>query len=252
MEGARAFHEDLAALEGGDVLVLVGGVPFRCPPAPYEAAMVARGVLDRRGVRARVTLATPEPQPMPIAGPEMGARVRALVESRGVALRFGAAVAGFGEREARFKDGSSLPFDALAVVPPHRAPAVLREAGLVGESGFVPVDGAACATRHEGVWAVGDCASVPLPVGKPLPKAGVLAEAAALVVAENIARPGSARLDARGSCFIETGDGLAVEAHGHFSALPAPAFTAGEPSAGALAAKRAFERERLARWFGHE
>jgi hypothetical protein len=74
-------------------------------------------------------------------------------------------------------------------------------------------------------------------------------EAAALVVAANIARPGSARLDARGSCFIETGDGRAVEAR-PLLRPPPPVFTAGEPSAEALGAKRAFERERLARWFG--
>lgn len=42
-------------------------------------------------------------------------------------------------------------------------------------------------TRWPHVYAIGDVVSIPLAVGKPLPKAGVFAHKEAKVVAENIA-----------------------------------------------------------------
>ncbi len=69
-------------LRQGRVVVLVGGIPFKCPAAPYEAAMLLNAELHKHGVS--VDLYTPEPGPMPAAGPQVSAMVRQMVESTGV------------------------------------------------------------------------------------------------------------------------------------------------------------------------
>ncbi|MGQ0535583.1 MAG: NAD(P)/FAD-dependent oxidoreductase, partial [Methanobacteriota archaeon] len=93
------------------------------------------------------------------------------------------------------------------------------------------------------------------PSGKPLVKAGIMAEGEALVVAENLAATivgdePRATFDGRGGCFLEVGGGHAVEVAGEFYARPDPRVSVGTPSAAALEKKRTFEAERLRRWFG--
>jgi sulfide:quinone oxidoreductase len=118
----------------------------------------------------------------------------------------------------------------------------------------VPVDRATLATRHERVLAIGDVAAIKLPVGLPLPKAGVFAHAEAKVVAHNIAaeltgRGAPAAFDGVGYCFVEMGDGVAAYAKGNFYAEPAPAMTLRSPSRLWHWGKIYFEKWWLRRWF---
>lgn len=69
-------------------------------------------------------------------------------------------------------------------------------------------------TRWPNVYAISDVVSIPLALGKPLPKAGVFAHKQAHVVATNIAddiagRGQAARFDGHGECFIEVGGHVA-------------------------------------------
>jgi sulfide:quinone oxidoreductase len=74
----------------------------------------------------------------------------------------------------------------------------VRSSALLGVSGFVHADARTLQTDHDSV-AIGDVASVRLPNGKALPKAGVFAHAEGKVVAERIA----ARVEGKASvaCF---------------------------------------------------
>lgn len=255
VEGAALLRRDAAAVRsGGRILVVAPTMPWKCPPAPYEAASLLRAGLRRRGVDAEVVLATSEPHPLPVFPPEVGARLRSVVEARGVTVRNGSTLSGFEGTHAVFADGSRVGFDALGLVPPHVPPAAI--AGLAGPSGWIEVDAGTLATTHPDVWAVGDCTMLKLAGGKALPKAGVLAEGEGLVVAANLAatlrgeRP-VARFDGKGTCFVELGDGTAMEGQGEFFATP-PRMTSGEPTEAALAAKAAWERAHLDAWFGPE
>jgi len=195
--------------------------------------------LRDRGLRERVSvdLYTPEPGPMPVAGPEVSAKVRELVESTGVRVHTEEQVTKVdpAARLIHFKSGATASYDLLAFVPPHRAPAVVRAAGLVGESGWIPVDRRTLETKFAGVYAIGDVTGIPLVTGKPLPKAGVFAHGEAEVVANNIVRTitgqGAPRSFAGyGSCFIETGGARAGFGSGNFYAEPTPAVTLRPPS----------------------
>jgi sulfide:quinone oxidoreductase len=257
LDGAAAAADALGRFDGGSVAVVVSRLPYKCPAAPYETAFLAEAVLRGRGVRDRATIDvyTPEPYPMPTAGPVLGQALAAMLAERGITLhpehtveRIDATAS-----ELVLAGGERVGYDLLLGVPPHRAPEVLRTSGLAAETGFVPVDRDTLATGAEGVFAVGDATAIPIAGGKFLPKAGVFAEAEADVVAANIAaelsgRPATKRFDGKGACFVELGDGRAAFASGNFYAADAPDITLRRPGRHWHAAKVGFEKYWLRRW----
>jgi sulfide:quinone oxidoreductase len=256
LAGAQALHASLSGLRAGRLALLVSALPFKCPAAPYEAAMLLEAELRRRGVRDRVSVDvyTPEPGPMATAGPEVSAQLRQMIEAKGIGYHPEQVVEGIEPGAIRFQSGVTAAFDLLAYVPPHQAPAVVREAGLTGESGWIPVNRQTLETKYPGVYAIGDVTGIPLAVGKPLPKAGVFAHAQAEVVAHNIARAVTGRGEPRtftghGECFVETGDGRAGFGRGDFYAEPRPQVRLHGPSRWLHLGKVLYEQYWLRRWF---
>lgn len=254
-DGAAACARAVDAFEGGRVVVTVAALPYKCPAAPYEAALLLDDELRRRGIRGRseIDVYSPEPAPMPVAGPVMGAAVVGLLEAKGIRFHAGSRVERFepGSHEIVFADGSRVGYDLLAWVPPHCAPAVVRESPLAGDTGWIPVDRATLETRHPGVYAIGDVTTITLANGKPLPRAGVFAHGEGLVVARRIATTlaGSAATDAFdgvGYCWVEAGAGRAAFAAGGFFAEPDPTLTLRAPGRSWHAGKVLFERS----WIG--
>jgi len=258
LEGAEALRDARLQLREGRLVVLVSGVPFKCPAAPYEAAMLLEYDCRKRKVRDAVTidLYSLEPGPMPVAGPEVSAQVRQMVEAKGIGYHPEHAVKRVDPQTRRidFSNGATTTFDLLVYVPPHRAPRVVAEAGLTGDSGWVPVDRHTLETRFPGVYAIGDVTGIPLVTGKPLPKAGVFAHGEAEVVADNIThavtgkgKPGS--FAGHGECFLESGDGKAGFGSGDFFAEPAPQVKLHQPSRTLHLGKVAYEKFWLFEWF---
>jgi len=52
LDGALAAGRALRELRGGRVVVLVSRLPYKCPAAPYETALLAEAVLPKAGVCA--------------------------------------------------------------------------------------------------------------------------------------------------------------------------------------------------------
>lgn len=230
-EGAAGLWRALASFESGRIIVLVSDLPYKCPAAPYEAAMLLDDALRRRKARSgsRVEIFTPEAQPMPVAGPAIGEAVVQMLSTKDIAFHAKRQVQRIDAkaRELVFADGQREPFDLLAAVPPHRPPAVLKIAGLTNEAGWALVDKHTLATRFDTIYAVGDAITITLANGKPLPKAGTFAHAQAEAVAARIAADiqgssSAATFDGAGYCWIEMGGGQAGFASGDFYAEPDP------------------------------
>ncbi len=239
LEGASAIRAALEHFSGGRVVVLTAAPQYKCPAGPYEAALLVDHFLRQRGMRERteIDFYAAEPAPMIVAGPEMGRAVREMLEARGIRYHPEHQVASVETRSRglRFANGAVAQFDLLLYVPPHRVPAVVREAALTDATGWVPVDRHTLETRFPNVYAIGDVVSIPLKMGRPLPKAGVFAHGQAIVVAHNIARAWTGkgapqRFDGSGMCFIETGNGRAGMGSGDFYAEPVPRITVRSPS----------------------
>ncbi len=234
-DGAERLFQVLRAFRGGRVAVVVAATPYKCPGAPAEGAMLIHDFLRQKGVQARVDLYTPEPAPMPVAGPELGAAVRGMLEERGVGYQPLHAFAGASPGLLQFEGREPVAADLVITIPRHAPPAVVRAAGVANEGGWAPVDPHTLATRDRSILAIGDCASITLPgAWKPntplmLPKAGVFAHAQALALAGRIAAEingGTApEFCGDGFCMLEAGEHLAGFAWGDFYAMPAPRLT---------------------------
>jgi sulfide:quinone oxidoreductase len=258
LAGAERLRDALAAFRSGRLVVLTASPAYKCPAAPYEAAMLMEAHCRKRGLRDRIQidLYAAEPGPLGVAGPDVSAGVRQMVEQKGIAYHPEQQIERVdpAARRLHFTNGADAEFDLLAYVPPHRCPAVVREAGLVGESGWVPADRHTLETKFPGVYAIGDVAGIPLKLGKPLPKAGVFAHRQAEVVAHNIARAvrgrgEPARFDGHGECFVETGGGKAGFGRGNFYAEPTPDVKLYPVGYRWHLGKLWFERRWLSKWF---
>ncbi|MBS0664411.1 MAG: NAD(P)/FAD-dependent oxidoreductase [Verrucomicrobia bacterium] len=265
VEGAEQLRTVLAGFAGGEIALLIPKAPFKCPPAPYEAALLLHEYFAKRGRggAVKLNLYTVEGTPMATAGPEMGQYIRGELASRGIGFFTQKAVARVDQagRKIEFADGSNAAYDLLIAVPPHEAPAIVKAANLLGPSGWIAVDPRTLeikAAPAEGrVYAIGDITSVPLPgrfkpeVPLSLPKAGVMAAAQGEVVGQRIASLASgqtptAAFAGEGFCYLELGGACAVKANGAFFSLPHPVMSKQPPSREQLADKLAWVARSLA------
>ncbi len=256
LDGAAAAGQALRRFEGGRVVVAVSSLPYKCPAAPYEAAFLTEALLRHRQVHDTVIdIYTPEPFPMPTAGPVLGEALAGMLAQRGIGFHPNQAIDRIDPRarELVLAGGARAGYDLLLGIPAHRPPEATATSGLAGSAGFLPVDPATLATSAEGVFAIGDVAAVPLTGGKFLPKAGVFAEAEAKVVARNIAadlaghRP-TATFNGAGACFVELGDRRGAFATGNFYAPGGPQIQLRRPGPHWHLAKIAFEQYWMRRW----
>jgi sulfide:quinone oxidoreductase len=240
---------------GGNILVGVFGSPaYKCPPAPYEIAILVKEKLEAKNVPVNMCVFTPLPSSLPILGPAGCDLIEERLYENGIRFMAERQAARVEPGEVVFKTGERLAFDLLIGVAPHRAPFVVREAGLTGESGWIEVNTRMLQTRFPDVYAIGDVTAVMMANGKPLPKAGVFAEAEGVVVAEQIAaklagKKSETVFEGRGGCFLEVGKGQAVLVEGHFLAEGKPAVGLTEASVALFKEKLEFERKRLLEWF---
>jgi sulfide:quinone oxidoreductase len=249
--GAERLAELLPAFTHGRAIIGVCGAPFKCPPAPSEAALLLHDYLSTRGVRdaCAISIVIPFATPIPPSPATSEALLSAFAE-RGIEFVAGRRVASLdaGRHVAVLDDGRELPFDLFLGVPKHRAPDVVIASGMT-EDGYVPVSSKTLETRFPGVYAVGDVATV------GVPKAGLFAEGAARVVAASIVATlrGGEQPQAYGglgSCYIEFGAGRVGRVDIDFLSAPKPTGVFRAPSAALVAEKREFGASRRARWFG--
>ncbi len=249
--GAARLRELLPAFSRGRAVVGVCGAPFKCPPAPSEAALLLHDHLVARGVRdaCEISLVMPFSIPVP-PSPDTSRALLAAFAERGIEFVPGRRVSSLdpARRVAVLEDGSELPYDLFLGVPVHRAPDVVIASGMT-EGGYVPVSPQTLATRFPGVYAVGDVATI------GVPKAGVFAEGAARVVAASVIaslRGGEQprAYDGLGSCYVEFGAGRVGRVDVDFLSGPKPTGVFQEPSGDLVAEKQLFGSSRRARWFG--
>ena len=256
VKGAESVHSRLAALTKGRVVVLVSRVPFKCPAAPYEAAMLIDGYLRQKHRRdaVQVEIWAAEPMPMGVAGPGVSEAVAAAVRDRGIAYHPSETVEKVNDGKLYMKGGQEVPYDLLAYVSPHVAPPVVVAAGLAPAGGWVQVNRETLETSFPNVFAIGDVTGIGLLLGKPLPKAGTFAHRQAEAVAETVARRltgrgGDQKFYGVGECFVEMGRGVAGFARGNFYHEPLPDVHVYKAGKHWHAAKVAFERHWWSQWW---
>ncbi len=252
LAGAAKLGEMLKTFSKGRVLIAVGGAPFKCPPAPSEAALMMHDYLITRGLRSAcdITLILPLESPVP-PSPETSRALLDAFAERNITFVADRELTSVDtqRRVVTLDDGQEFSYDLFLGVPAIRAPKMLEDCGMT-EDGYVPVNPRTLETRFPDVYAVGDCAR------QGTPKAGVFAEGAARAVANTlIARLRNEEVPithkGTGSCYIEFGAGRIGRVDVDFFSDPeGPTGTYYEPSAALRADKDQFGSSRRARWFG--
>src|SRR5690349_14398581 len=247
--GAERLRDALARFDGGRVLVSVLGQPFKCPPAPFEGAFLLHEYFTQRGIRDSVQLAStfPMQRPVPVTG-EVSQMFREALAARGIEERPQTLVTRLDPTTgtAQLADGGTLPYDLFVGIPVHRAPDPLAASGLA-VNGWVPVDQTNLRTQFPKVYAIGDVCTGP----RTVPKAGIFAESAALVVADDIATEIAggeppAPYGGSGICYAEFGDGLVSKVDVNFLGGPAAVAQRNDPSREFAAEKVQFGASRRA------
>ena len=251
LAGAERLREALPAFSSGHAIVGVTSAPFKCPPAPSEAALLLHDHLTARGVRdaCRISVVIPFGVPIPPSPAASKALLAAFAE-RGIAFVPNRRVRALdpARRVAILDDASEMPYDLFLGIPKHRVPDVVAASGLT-ENGWIPVDPKNLKTRFPGVYAIGDVTSV------GTAKAGTFSEAAARVVAAALlaeVQGGEqpAAYAGAGTCYVEFGGGRVGRADVDFLSGPAPTGSFIEPSVALAGEKQRFGSSRRARWFG--
>ncbi|MDO8994664.1 MAG: FAD/NAD(P)-binding oxidoreductase [Daejeonella sp.] len=266
-KGAFDIHQKLKNFNKGKIAFLVTRTPFRCPPAPYEAALLTEWFMREKGVRqdVEISIYSPEKQPMPVAGQQIGEAFNQLLKAHHINYYPEHSVTKiegssnkilFSPKESSGTNNTETSYDLLIGVPPHGAPRSIVDSGLTDSTGYIPVHPQTMqilentdelTTRYPGVFAIGDITAIRLLNGALLPKGGVFAEEQAHVVARNIVseikgEKISAVFNGKGICYVDVGDGLAAEGSGDFYAYPAPYVNLEAPSKEGRKAKHEFER----------
>jgi sulfide:quinone oxidoreductase len=249
--GAFALRDVIADFKGGRVVVGVTSLPFKCPPAPSETALLMDDYLTAKGIReqSQIALVMPLGVPIPPSPAASDALLVAFAE-RGIDWHPERLVTELdpARKVAILSDGAEMPYDLFLGIPVHRAPAVVEASGLA-VNGWIPVDPLTLETSFPGVYAVGDVTSV------GTPKAGVFAEGQAAVVAERIlavARgdAGAAQYGGNGMCWLEFGHDQVAKVDVTFLSGQKPVGSLEGPSPEFVADKVEFGRSRIRRWFG--
>jgi len=248
--GAERMRDALPAFTGGTILIGVLGQPFKCPPAPFEGAFLLHDQLVERGIRDQTELRVIAPMaaPVPIT-PEVSQQFLDELTARGIEYIGQKRVVQLdpSTKQAVLESGERLSYDLFVGIPIHRVPDVVAESGLT-KNGWVAVDRDTLMTPFPDVYAVGDI------VGIPMAKAGVFAENAAGVVADNIiarhrGETVERRYEGEGNCYLEFGGGRVAKVEANFLGGPAPTAQLVGPSEELAADKKKFASDRRARWF---
>ena len=226
-ESAIKLRDALDNFDGGKLVIGISRLPIKCPVAPYGLALLLQDHFGKTKKNVTIEFFTPEPYPAPAAGPVIGKQVERILAAKGIALRPKVKLSKVDKDKIVFEGKTELPYDMLIVVPPHKCPTSVLEAGLTDASGWVPVSPHTLATRFEKVYAIGDVTGIETPHAHVpfLPKSGSFTLGQAEIVANNIAMSINGRgerkiWDGTGSCFLEVNKGESAMVRGAFLSNP--------------------------------
>ena len=247
------INKKLNEIKFGKIAIVIMGMPYKCPPAPFEASLLVDSMLRKRGIRdsVQIDFYSPAPITLPAAGPEVSKQILDLVNSEKITFHNSQKIKHVEPKKLIFEN-DEYNFDILLAIPPHIAPKVIYDSNLALKPGFISID-RDCKTPFENIFAVGDVTSLTVNDTMAVPKAGIFAEGEGIVVAKNIiskleSNEKSILFAGKGGCFLESGRDTAsiIEVDMFTNQKPTTRLT--ESTKDNLTKKLDFEKERLSKW----
>lgn len=226
-QAAIHLREELHRFEGGRIVITVGGIPYRCPPAPLEFTFLLEEWLRKRGLRSRTELHYLYPLPRVFSIESVAEVATPLLEERDIkyTVFFNTEAVDTQRKVISSLEGEEIPYDLLVLIPPHRGAKVIEDSGLGDEQGWLPTDRATLAVKGQShIYALGDATDL------PVSKSGSAAHFEARVLARRLVAEvrgeepenGEAIYDGEVMCFLETGGNRATQLVFNYEHPPHP------------------------------
>jgi len=206
------LRQKILSLNKGKIAICIADIPYKCPPAPYEASMLIHDLLVKNGTRDQIDIDfyAPPVLALPVAGPDVSQRLVRLLNMNNINFHPLHKVKKVSNDMIKFENGNNEKFDLLIVTPPHKVPTVIRKCEITKDWDWIRVDKFTLKTMYDNVFAIGDVTEIVLGGMVTIPKAGIFAEAQAKVVAQEIIdqitnTKTNSKFDGKGFCFMEVG-----------------------------------------------
>jgi len=224
IEGAVALHNKLKHWEGGELVMCISEIPYKCPVAPLEFVFLAEAYFTQKGIRDKVNITYVTPMSGAFTKPVATKMLSALLEEKNIKIIPDFYLESVDNENKRIYsyDGQEVPFDILTVVPVNMGNEMVKRSGLGDDMNFVKTDKHTLQSKDfENIFVLGDAANI------PTSKAGSVAHFAAEILVENLlnvmeGRPMTAHFDGHANCYIETGYGKGALIDFNYDTEPLP------------------------------
>ncbi len=224
IEGALALHNKFKNWEGGDLVLCISELPYKCPVAPIEFVCLAEAYFAKKGIRDKVNITYVTPLSGAFTKPVATKMLSELLASKNINIipDFYLERVDNENKKLISYDEREVPFDVLTIVPVNMGNDMVERSGLGDDMNFVRTDKFTMqSTDFENIFVLGDAANL------PTSKAGSVAHFAAEILMENLlnaieGRPLTAKFDGHANCYIETGYGKGALIDFNYDTEPLP------------------------------
>ncbi len=214
-EGAESFYtyneamhlrERIQTFDQGKLLLIIG-VPHKCPVAPLEFIFMLDDKLRKTAKRDQVNLYYTYPIGRLHSLEHVATWAENEFERRNISseIFFNAESIDPSRKKVFTLEGEEVDYDLLVGIPPHKGAKIIRDSKVAEGDGWIPTDRQTLQMKgQQGVYVVGDATDL------PISKAGSTAHYESEVIAANIAKElrgeqPVAAYNGKVFCFIEAG-----------------------------------------------
>jgi sulfide:quinone oxidoreductase len=260
-ENIPCLRKKILSLEKGRIAIAIMGIPYKCPPAPFESAFIIDKLLRNnvgRREKIEIDIYFPSNVPLPVAGEQPNSDLISLLKRQDINMFPNFSLQKVDSNYLQFNNKQKKEYTILIGIPLHFLPSVLSTSGLVEkERNWIPVDKFTLKTKFSDVFAIGDVTEIKINDAVSVPKAGIFAEGQARSVASQIINKinisteepdNIIKFDGTGFCFMDTGNGKAGFIDTNFYNNDGPITILKEPSIQYYVQKISFESQRMKEW----
>jgi len=224
IEGALELHKRFKDWEGGDLVMCIPELPYKCPVAPLEFVFLADDYFTKKGIRDKVNIKYVTLMSGAFTKPVASKMLGEILAEKNIEVipDFYLSSVDNEEKKLISYDEREIPFDILTIVPVNMGSDMVERSGLGDDMNYIPTNKHTLQSdAFENIFVIGDAANI------PTSKAGSVAHFAAEILTENIlsameGRPLDAKFDGHANCYIETGQGKGALIDFNYETEPLP------------------------------
>src|SRR2546422_8907218 len=125
-------------MKSGKIVIAIMGLPYKCPPTPYEAALLIRSILEesRASDSIQIDFYSPTPLTLPASGPQVSEEILQILQSKKIEFHGNHKTVVVEPNKLKFENDETT-FDLLVADPPHKFPSVVVESGFAQAGKFI-------------------------------------------------------------------------------------------------------------------